>query len=389
MDILLKYSPTSFRNVIGNKLQLQKVKSCIQDNKQFLILGPPGSGKTLVCEIVCKEHNANALFVCKDSLSQVDHFLTSGTIDSFFDKRKKILVLDNIDTMLQNDRVTVSMLNDIVKTASGKGVMVILTCNSNDEKKVLDIKKVVECIKLGFPSPKETFAYVMNLLDRESIDYDPGEILAICNTYNGNVRETMYQICHGTDKDEQSSFKNMNIFETVQEVFKKKLTLKQARYLSNDDANVLSCMVFENLPEEIYYNRDMKDANDGIILYTKILDKYIDSTLIEDYMCKNHEWSLWDLIYMMRFFGGSTLLHEHPRKDKIKDNMLRMSQLLSKVSHKQIMNKRLKTALHGLSYPNKLWMADVACKQLSEKDRKKKLNADEVNFINTYHKYFP
>lgn len=391
MDILLKHTPKYLKDVVSNKLQIQKIRSCLQEGQCVLILGPPGSGKSLISGLVCKENNANVLIVCKDSLSQVDHFLKSGTIDSFFDKRKKMLVFDNVDTMLQNDKLSISYLQDVIKQSITSNICVIITCNSNEEKKILDVKKAknVETVRIGFPLPKETFAYLMRVLDTENIEYDPEEILKMSVQYNGNIRETINQICHGNDQSDVQNFRNLNIFEMTNAIFKAKLTMQQAKYLSNDDANVISCMFFENLPEEIHMNRAVEDTEAAIKLYKDILKTYIDSTLIEDYMCRNHEWNLWDLIYMLRFYGGSARLHSCERKEKPKEFTLRMSQLLSKISHKQIMNKRLKSVSEGVSYENKLWIAELARHGYSEKERKTKFNADEANFINTYHKYFP
>ena len=147
-------------------------------------------------------------------------------------------------------------------------------------------------------------------------------------------------------------------------------------------------MFFENVPEEIHFNRYPKDISLATNLYRNILDKYLESTILEDYMCINHEWFLWDSVYGLRFGGANSLLHNAPRVHTPKEYPIRFSQLLSKTSHKQIMNKKLRSFSEGISLENKLLLANCVVKKCNDKDWKKELNKEECNFISTYTKYF-
>lgn len=385
MDILLKYRPSSLNEFVGNKLQIQKLKTAHMQKKHVLLLGPPGCGKTLLIDLFCSEKNANVLDVHKDNICQITPFLNNKTIQSFFDDKSKIIVFDNIDVLITNDKLTCSFLTGITKQTE---CFVVCSCNSNEEKKLTDLKKNFEVIKLDFPSSSNTFAYIIQILDKENIEYDPEDVLELCKKYKGNIRETFNQLLHGSRNEQCSSFKNLNSIETVSKLLSCNIDTVDIKYIINTDANVTSCMVFENVPEEIHYNRSPKDMKLSISLYREIADRYLESTILEDYMCKNHEWSMWDMVYTIRFYGTNLVLNKNLRIEVPKEHTIRCSQLLSKTSHKQIMNKKIRSFSEGISMDNKLLLANIVTKKSNEKEWKKRLNKEQCNFINTYAKYF-
>jgi adenylate kinase family enzyme len=383
-----KYRPETLEQVIGLTTQIDKLKACGKKREPVLLLGAPGTGKTLLAELVCRHANMNVLDVHKENISQIDPFRNNITIESFFDKRAKAIVLDDVDILIQNDKITVSYLVDLVKGA-GAGVFFIITCNINEEKKIGDLKKHVNVIRLTTPGIQETFDYITRILDQEKITYDAKAAMELVIKYKGNVRECFEQILHGTSFEHVSQFRNRNPSEIVEILLGNSISQKDACYLVDDEANIISCMYYENLPEEIHYNRYPKNQGLATLLYKDVVAKYIESTALEKFMHTHNDWFLWDTVYMLRFIGATGIVAAVDRVDKPKEIPLRMSQALSKVSHKQIMNKKMRSILNGFSFENKVIMADVAVQKTTDpKQRKKDFSADENNFINTYDKYF-
>lgn len=388
MDILEKHRPKSLNDFVGNKLQIPKLRKTIKAKKNIIILGAHGSGKTLVIDLLCAECNVNVLEVHKDNISQIEHFVSHKTIESFFDTRSKMLVLDNVDVLISTDKLSCSYLTEISKNGN---CLVVCSCSNTEEKKVADLKKHMEVIKLEFPSVSNTFSYIMKILDAEKIEYNPESLLEICKKQSGNIRETMYQFYHGSSNNKSSVFKNLTSTDTVPKFMTCDFDMIDIKYLISDNANVVSCMVFENVPEEIHYNRSSnpKDIKQSLVAYRSIVNCYLDSTILEDYMCKNHEWTLWDAVYTLRFNSIYVTLKGMSRTDNPKENTVRFSQLLSKTSHKQILHKKIKSFSEGLSIENKLLLANtVVAQDNSKPDWKQRLNKEECNFVNTYTKYF-
>ena len=382
MDILSRYPPKSLNDIVGNRAQVNKMREAFRLNNSIIILGVPGSGKTTVAHLLCTDYNT--LVVTKENIDSIPAFITDKTITSFFDKRRKAIIFDDIDILIHNDKTSLAFFIKVAQDTKGK-IPCIFTCNQNDEKKILDLKKHSEAIKLFLPTAKECFTYLMRILDLGGFEYDVEGLLKACHTTKGNIREALAEAIHGNN-EEEAAFKNMNIFETIRRLLTKPLTKKDTFYLIDEEPNITSCMYYENIPEEIYLNRT-KDLSQALKAYASIVDIYMESTVIEDFMCKNHEWALWDLIYHMRFLGANHILMSLPRTTEPKDTMVAFSQILSKISHKNIMGKRLRSITPGLSLESKLLLADRNIK-ISEKQRKQILTADENNFVATYAKYF-
>ena len=381
MDILLKNPPKQLSDVIGNRQQISKLKAAIQLNGSVLLLGVPGSGKTVIAGLVLA--NYNTLVVTKENIASVATFVADKTITSFFDHRKKAIIFDDIDILIYNDKVPVSFFIKIVQEVR---IPCIFTCNLNEEKKVLDLKKHAETIKICLPTPKECFAYLMKLLDRENVHYDVEQLLHACHSMNGNVRESIAEGVHGLNGGQVTSYKNLNVFETVRRLLTQPLTMRDTYYLIDEEPNIVSCMYYENIPEEMNTNRT-KDMSVALKAYSQIADTFIESTVFEDYMCKNHEWALWDLVFYMRFRGANHVLMSLPRTEHAKDVNVAFSQILSKISHRNIMGKRLRNVAPSVSQETRILLADEQA-MVDEKRRKQTLNADENILVNTYSKYF-
>lgn len=389
MDLIVKYYPKTLSDFIGNKQVVSKILHAISSKHIILLLGPPGSGKTTLVKLIIKENNYNVLSLCRSNIHHIDSFIKNETIESFFDKRKKCVFIDDIDALL-SDKITMTTLLSMCKTIQSENIYLIMTCNINEEKKCTELKKICDVFKIQYPCCKDSFIYIMNIFEKENVQYDTEYLLKLCSKYNGCLREIIEQFFCGNDTTNMVSlFKNRNNFECITKLLQENnITKYDERYLIDDDAILKSFLLFENIPDEIHYNRYPKNMINALCVYKDIIDKYIHITFLEKYMYVNHDWFLWEIIYILCFNNVVSILKQHPREKDNNKHQLRLSQILSKTSHKQILNKRLKNAYDGLTQENKLIMANDAVHNKTERERKKSLNMDECNFINTYSKYF-
>lgn len=389
MDILEKYNPKTQSDFVANKQLFQRIRDSVLSNEIILLLGPPGSGKTSMVNLISKEDNYNTLILCRSNIHHIDSFVKNETIESFFDKRRKCVLIDNVDALL-SDKITMTTLLTLCKTIHNANITLIILCNSNEEKKCNELKKISHVYRIQYPTPKDSFVFIMDIMEKEQINYSSELLLSLCIKYNGCIREIVEQYFCGNDSvNIVSEFKNKNNFDCIKHLLQNNhITKYDERYLIDDDAVLKSFILFENIPDEIHYCRYPKHTSKSLSVYKSIINSYINITFLEKYMYCNHDWSLWEVIYIICFHGVMTILKQHPRIKENDKNKLRLSQLLSKTSHKQILNKRLKMAYDGLTQENKLIMANNAMHNTTERERKKCLNIDECNFINTYSKYF-
>lgn len=384
---------TDTKYLIGCSSIINKMKDHLQNSRNIIILGNPGSGKTIVPHLICGELGLNVLDVHKDNISHIDTFMKNITIESFFDQRKKVVMFDNIEYMFQCEKITVSFMIALLRTTN---IPIIITCNRNEEKKILDLKKYANLITLSCPTPLETATYISSVCKRSPELLGVGKevnmerLQELAKQHGGNIRETFTQYINGTRNNDISQFRNMNTLERVDILLTTRMTGVDLSYLIDGDANIVSCTFYENLPDEIHFNRCPKSFSAALRTYKDICEYFIASTLMEQYMCDNFEWGLWDTVYMVRFMGAQYALNNvlHVNNKRMPLDVLRLSQVLSKISHKQIMRKRMRTFGLGLIPENMVILADTISSNMTEKQRKETLSADECNFINTFVKYF-
>lgn len=369
--------------IIANDAQLQHLRKHVKNSKSILILGLPGCGKTTMISLLCQEQNMNVLEVHKENFSQIEPFVFHNTIESFFDKRKKAVLFDNIEVLLTNDKVQLSYVINLIK--SGK-VIVIVICNSMEEKKVTELKKHVELVRMQLPTPEETY----NLLISYFPSLEKEAVLKVAMKYKGNVRETYNQLTIGANND-ISNYRNLTPYECVAKMLTSdSVNHDDIMFLVDFEPSIISCTYLENLPEEIHKYRYPKDIHESMSTYNKVLARYVDSTKIENCSAYFHELILWDIVYLVRFLTANELPNRKTNASNCSTtNDIKPSQALSKISHKQIMNKRMRTWGRDLSLEIKILLTDRISKvHPSEKDRKKMFSGDECNYINTYVKYF-
>lgn len=400
MEILNKYEPTNIKDVIGNKIQIKRILEFLRNesNEQRIlgILGPNGCGKSLISRLALKEINSNVLEISKykDISNTISNFCIHKTIDAFFKPQRKIILIDNLETFLLQDKHFIASILSSLDVVKSKKMFIVFTCNfsskSNDEKKLLDFKKEAEIIKINYPSIKDAFVYVNDIItEREKIEGITDEmVLKLANQHRGSIRDMVLSLKDSNESFEETrrinQFKDMNTFEVAKKIFasSRSLELKDIESITHD--NILGFLLYENAPDELHGNYEL-----NIDDYIKINEQFIISSHIEDYTFKSNEWSLYQLVQTIRIMCLVMPLKTLEKKKAFKDLKYRFSQLLSKISHKNIMSKKIDS---NLEIGEVLGIVDWIIKNDKDvKSRKKNMasmTADFLNYVNTYEKYF-
>jgi hypothetical protein len=406
MELLDKLRPKTLKKVVGNKIQISHFLEVLKDEnfprRIVLLIGPDGCGKSLITKLAVKECGFSPLDVQKEhqsskELSQtIKTFISNKTIASFFDKNKKIIVLDNIDVLLTTDRNVMSIIEDVYDLLEKHKMFMIITCKSNEEKKIMDMKNKVEPIKINYPSIKDCFAHLSHMKDEHEIDVDDDRLLTLVNKYKGSIRDVIMNLYLDDDEFESiAAFKDMTQFEVVKKLCRKHHTLDDILNFIKDDVGMVPYLLYENVVDEMYNNFDFRGSKNGLLkAYESINDCYIHSSQVEGHMYENTEWQFYELVQILKLYGVNATLQALKRKACPKDVKYRFSQMISKISHKNIMNKKVKSVLHNnaeISLVDAVYFADKISKgkvATSSSKKSKKYDMDESNFITTYQKYF-
>lgn len=407
MDLLNKIKPQSLKDVIGNRIQISNFLKYLKDetpeNNIILLTGPNGCGKSLICELSIKELDLDPLNINKTNLTikeiinLVTTFLSNRTISSFFEKKRKIIFMDNIDIMISIDKSIISLLSDIYPILKKFNVLLLITCKNNEERKILELKNMVEIVKINYPTIKDAFAYLSNIISENEIEISEDDLIQMVNKYKGSIRDIiMNMYVNDIEYSDLSSFKDMTQFEIIKKVYRKKHTFQEIMSLLRDDVSIVSYLMYENFPDELHANCDFKASKILLIdTYIKLNNLYLTSSIFEDFMFSNADWSLYNLTQLLKIQGMNIVIHEIKKKPTQKDVKYRFSQVTSKLSHKNIMNKKVKQinkTNKSMNVIDSILFADIIAKDpttcTSGVRKKKKFDLDECNFINTYQKYF-
>lgn len=356
MELLSQIQPRSINEFCGNRLLIKNLKtalsrSCV-DKNMFVILGPDGSGKTILSNILFAEIDVQVLEISKLNLNNdemkntLHNFANNKTIESFICKKSKLIFLDDVDILLNSDKTILSKLLAVNKAVKSKGIKIVFTCNVNEEKKILDHTKDMEIFRLSYPPVKDSFAYLSFQLDNIEYDYSQEMLLLLCQKFKGNIREVVLNLGNTkynvTQTSAERMFKDMNTFDITKCILSGKYTLSDLRHFTQSDTGMVPYVMYENLPDEIHINYKLNNKTSLVEMYSKVNDVFIAASKMEDTAFKQLEWGLIQYANILKIGIIIYVLLNIQRKQVQKDITYRFSQVMSKMSHKNMVAKKIK-----------------------------------------------
>lgn len=183
-------------------------KSTISINSCIFVSGISGIGKTYsinkICEIlnlyVIKIDNSN----CDSSDKLIDIINKSKTqsIYQIFTNNNlsKVIIIDELDTILSIDRtISITLLN-ILSKEKIKNIPIICICSPEILKKIGDIKKKCKIYELSPPTDKEIY----NTIRPSFKNYKADKLKKIIKICDGNISQFYKQILNTKNKPEEN-----------------------------------------------------------------------------------------------------------------------------------------------------------------------------------------
>jgi DNA polymerase III delta prime subunit len=411
MELLQQITPRDLTSFVGNKMVVSTISKYIQQVKGrkdagmtkniMCLLGPDGCGKTTLCSLLLQKYDFQVLEIGKDILTNdniktmIENFTNNTTIEHYMLKKQKIVFIDDIDLLLCIDRNLVSKITSCNKILKKKGICVLVTCNSNIDKKLFS-ETEAEMFRLSYPSCKDAFSYIMHRFDAQGTDYDMEQLLQVVSKHKGNIRESVLNL-HNSKVDLECkvlerAFKDMNQFEMAKCILGKSNTCKELDHLVKGDVGNLPYIVYENLPAEVDANYK---TNDLLDMYLEVNKHFSDAVSFDEHAYTCMDWGLLHYANILRVKSVFCNLDKLEPKATKKNVTYKFSQMRSKASHKRILGKKVKVASHALqaSEKNLMVATDTLLRNSigssgSAKPTNKSSLQDMTCFISTYEKYF-
>jgi SpoVK/Ycf46/Vps4 family AAA+-type ATPase len=387
MEVLQRISPKTVSEFIGNKLQIKKINEYISTPSYGTILfitGPDGCGKTTLCNLLFSNVKYNILNVLNKSVSvkdisySIQNFIQNKSIDAYFNKKPKIIYIDDIDILINTDKGILSTLVGFQEEFTKYQILCIGCCNQKDEKKLLELKKI-ELIRLSYPQVRDVYPYLMEC----DLGIDDDVLLKIINKYRGCIRDIIMNLndleIHSkidSKIDSKKCFKDMNNFEVINYIFKNGLEITNINNIYKDNAGIIGFIMYENFCDELYNKKNIGRKS--------LIDTYLKGNM---YFVNSSIFDNDDIVNILRINSISNIILDRKDKKIQKDYKYTFPQTLSKISQKNVMNRKLnklQQSLNNLNYENILMISDIVLqKNLTLTQR-----SEEKYFINTYEKYF-
>jgi energy-coupling factor transporter ATP-binding protein EcfA2 len=417
MELFQYITPKTVDKFVANKLQIKSINEFlnISSAKNILcIIGPDGCGKTTLCQLLFNKHNKQVLEIGKDNLPSSDikqilqNFANNMTIDTMLFKKEKVVFVDDIDILMNVDRLILSKLISVDKILKNKKIKVILTCSVNEERKINEYNKYIDIVALSYPLYKDSYAYLMNCFNINDIDHDPKHLLDVSHKCKGNIREIILNLETSNndlnEKSIQEAFKDLNNFEITKKILHKKCSKEDLEYFQQTDIGIIPYMLYENIPNELDTNYKFKRGKSSVSLidcYKNINNNFIEASMFEEKAYSSLDWQYYEYANMIKMNSIYSTLQSLEQKASVKDVKYRFSQMLSKTSHRNILAKKVKEISNDNNVSNMMVVnaVDVHTQnnhisndnEQKPKKKSKQLNSQSseiTSLITTFEKYF-
>jgi len=272
-----KYFPQSFEEFIGNVEIVEDAKKWAENwhnnikQKPLVFYGIPGVGKTTLAYLVAKKMNWQIFEMNASDLRNkavMERIVGAATNNSSLFGTKRLVLIDEIDSMQSQDRGGASAIFSLAKTSNNP---IIFTANEiYSDKKLLPLRSIAtlkEFKKINYLSIAKKLRKVCEL---EKISFDPDAIKELAKKSGGDFRGALLDV-QGLGKEINTALvnelsprrKKEKIFPIMTKIFKSVKTREIKEVVDNAEvsSNILMRWVEENIPRQ-YDEEDSAKAFD-------------------------------------------------------------------------------------------------------------------------------
>jgi SpoVK/Ycf46/Vps4 family AAA+-type ATPase len=325
----------------------------INYKKGFYVYGSPGCGKSHFVTQILQDLNYDIIKydagdVRNKSLIETitsDNMGTQNVLHMMTKTRRKIaIIMDEIDGMNNGDKGGINSLIKLIRQKKTKKQKtenmtlnpIICIGNYFVDKKIKELIKVCNTFELKSPSPEQ----ISSIISLNMPQIDP-ELKPIAIEYiQGDMRKLFFVEKMYKTKPELLTIDTMqHIFQTksynddAKQVTKTLLTKSfdidhHITMINETDRTIIALLWHENIVDYLEKIPNSK----SFPFYLRILENICYADYIDRITFQNQIWQFNEMSSLMKTFYNNKLYHEHFPNQKINDNEIRFTKVLTKYS---------------------------------------------------------
>ena len=407
-----KYKPNSLSQIIGNKTQIDELKSWLlsSNNNGIIISGNQGLGKTLTIKLLLQEFNYIVRIINPNEIK--DH----RTLDDFNDyynfinsiyskinfndnKNKKIaLIFDETENITLTSEKKYIM--DIYKYNNKIKAFPLIFISNNQHSKLLnDLKKNCNEIIFTVPTDNEIKIIINNILDNEklkfenekSIDklielsqYDIRRLINLLQELSFNYKNYITEN-NMNEFIEKTREKNIDIglFHSTEKILNNYLDYETIIRLYETEKVLLPLMIHENYIKKMLFKSN-NNLLDNIQKIVRISDSISRGDNIETSIYTDQNWYLQNIHGFYTCLNTSYWINKDNTDYNIDSSDIKFSSDLNKTSLKNINRKNILNLSKIINNKSnqEILMLNKICNYLIENNKEQEL----INILNGYNK---
>jgi DNA polymerase III delta prime subunit len=259
---------------------------------KVLLVGPPGCGKTTVCGLIVRDFSSSHDILhhttndrCdtdKDAKQLVKNFVANRTIESFFASKPKMLLIEDIDTLVEADRGYASFLVSLVLDPS---TVVLMTCSNNHNRRVMDVeKRTTHTFVMKNPSVEEVCTAMQAWFLETGYAFDTDRLTRVARIHDGNVRDVVNNMQSTDDlavmerERENTTLAQSCALECAHRVLDNYTSVKDMYHISD---NTVCNVLYENYVRDMCCNRRKIPVGDCLNVVKSVIDTWIGCSAME------------------------------------------------------------------------------------------------------------
>ena len=218
-----KYAPTSMKDIIGNKGNVEKLTRFLNDwpknlkasfkkpgpdgmglFRAVLLSGSPGIGKTTSAHLVAGLAGFDVLeFNASDTRSKrlleegLKGVVNNNSLNGYFagegqvadhGKRRLVLIMDEVDGMSAGDRGGVGALNTVIRQTT---IPIICICNDRSSQKLKPLEKTTYDLKFTKPTKDQIRSRIMSIAYKEKLSLQPLALDQLVEGSGSDIRQIL------------------------------------------------------------------------------------------------------------------------------------------------------------------------------------------------------